>query len=325
MLFRKCTPWEYGGSQVRSLSECGNSYKIHELRTFAYVLLFPVFQGLMVDGDLEHILMIPYFMLLLGAFNPNPVSIQNIEKARTVIKDYVQIVMDKEIPLRYLSHCMIHLPDDVEKYKVGVECLSAFVYENFQGYFRHFLASGNLPVEQLRNRLIERSLYLLPTSADGLILNSDESFGIEASKSVAGKEYPNNVCMLRNGSIIIVKDIVEFPTGSGTYTLVGVKFRSLENAFVKPYVSSHFKTYLASNVSSIDEWDLTSIQGKMEAIPYKFVATKNIEFPSRQHYPYDLKPTVMQVHVLVDFSVRSWDRFIPTEYRQYYTALDENA
>ncbi|KZS02387.1 Uncharacterized protein APZ42_000592 [Daphnia magna] len=85
--------------------------------------------------------------------------------------------------------------------------------------------------------------------------------------------------MLRNGSIIIVKDIVEFPTGSGTYTLVGVKFRSLENAFFKPYVSSHFQTYLASNVCSIDEWDFTSIQGKMEAIPYKFVATKNIEFP----------------------------------------------
>ena len=262
----------------------------------------------MVDRHLEHIMMIPYFMLLLGAFNPNPVAIQNIEKARTVIKEYVQIVMDKEIPVRYLSHCMIHVPDDVEKYKVGVECLNAFVYDNFQGYFRHFLASGNLPVEQLRNRLIERSLYLLPTSADGLILNSDESFEIEASKSVAGKssknvfikfivnrsktkkqlvfstfvlgnQYPNNVCVLRNGSIIIVKDIVEFPTGSGTYTLVGVKFRSLENAFVKPYVSSHFKTYLASNVSSIDEWDFTSIQGKMEAIPYKFVATKNVEFP----------------------------------------------
>nr|CAH0105751.1 unnamed protein product [Daphnia galeata] len=238
----KCTPWEYGGSQVRSLSECGNSYKIHELRRFAYVLLFPVFQGLMVDSDLEHIMMIPYFMLLLGAFNPNPVAIQNIERQELLLKN------------------------DVEKYKVGVECLSAFVYENFQGYFRHFLASGNLPVEQFRNRLIERSLYLLPTPADGLILNSDESFEIEASKSVAGNQYPNNVCMLRNGSIIIVKDIVELPTGSGTYTLVGVKFRTLENAFIKPYVSSHFKTYLASNVSSIDEWDFTSIQGKMEAI-----------------------------------------------------------
>ncbi|KAK4037927.1 hypothetical protein OUZ56_029951 [Daphnia magna] len=40
-----------------------------------------------------------------------------------------------------------------------------------------------------------------------------------------------------------------------------------------------------------------------------------------QHYPYDLKPTVMQVHVLVDFSVSSWDRFLPTEYRQYYHGL----
>ena len=41
------------------------------------------------------------------------------------------------------------------------------------------------------------------------------------------------------------------------------------------------------------------------------------------HYSYGLKPTAMQIHVLVDFSVSSWGRLIPTEYRQYYTALDE--
>ena len=116
-------------------------------------------------------------------------------------------------------------------------------------------------------------------SLNSLLIEAKQKKQLVFSTFVLGNQYPNNVCVLRNGSIIIVKDIVEFPTGSGTYTLVGVKFRSLENAFVKPYVSSHFKTYLASNVSSIDEWDFTSIQGKMEAIPYKFVATKNVEFP----------------------------------------------
>ena len=40
-------------------------------------------------------------------------------------------------------------------------------------------------------------------------------------------------------------------------------------------------------------------------------------------HPYGLKPSAMQLHVLVDFSVSSWGRLIPTEYRQYYTALDE--
>jgi hypothetical protein len=130
----------------------------------------------MVDSDLEHIMMIPSFMLLLGAFNPNTVPTQNIEKARTVILDYIQILMDKGIPLRYLSHCMIHVPDDVEKYQVGVENLSAFIYENFQGYFRRFIASGHKGVEQLRNRLIERRLNLLPTSSVGLIINTAESF-----------------------------------------------------------------------------------------------------------------------------------------------------
>lgn len=191
---------------------------------------------------------------------------------------------------------MIHVPDDVDKYQVGVENLSAFIYENFQGYFRHFIASGHKGAEQLRNRLIERRLYLLPTSSVGLIINTAESFEIEAKKSavsrsnsnvfvkfipnreisspkklvfstfVLGYQYPNNVCMLL-GSVIIVNDKVEFLNGSGKYTLIGVKFRKLENAFVKPYVSSHFKTYLASDVSSFDEW----IKGKMEAITFKFL------------------------------------------------------
>lgn len=158
--------------------------------------------------------------------------------------------MDKGIPLRYLSHCMIHVPDDVEKYQVGVENLSAFIYENFQGYFRRFIASGHKGVEQLRNRLIERRLNLLPTSSVGLIINTAESFEIEAKKSavsrsnsnvfvkfipnreisspkklffstfVLGYQYPNNVCMLLNGSVIIVNDKVEFPNGSGEYNLL---------------------------------------------------------------------------------------------------------
>lgn len=63
--FKKCESWkkcEYGGSEVRSLSKFGNSCKIHKFRKFAYVLLFPVFKGLMVDSDLGHIiLMISYF------------------------------------------------------------------------------------------------------------------------------------------------------------------------------------------------------------------------------------------------------------------------
>jgi hypothetical protein len=39
------------------------------------------------------------------------------------------------------------------------------------------------------------------------------------------------------------------------------------------------------------------------------------------HYPYGLKPTAIQIHVLVDFSVSSWGRLIPTEYRQFITLL----
>ena len=60
-------------------------------------------------------------------------------------------------------------------YGCGVEASSALVFKNFYRFFRNILASGNLPLEQIRNRLVERSKYLLPTSADGMILQTENS------------------------------------------------------------------------------------------------------------------------------------------------------
>ena len=42
------------------------------------------------------------------------------------------------------------------------------------------LGSGNKPLEQIRNRLTERNQYLLPTSADGLILSHAKDFYAQA-------------------------------------------------------------------------------------------------------------------------------------------------
>ena len=39
---------------------------------------------------------------------------------------------------------MIHLPEDVAKFEGGVECLSAFPFENFYAFFRRNVRSGNV-------------------------------------------------------------------------------------------------------------------------------------------------------------------------------------
>jgi hypothetical protein len=55
---------------------------------------------------------------------------------------------------------------------------SVDAFENFQGFFRNAILSGNLPVEQLRNRMIERFKYMLPTLSDGIIIEDNKLFKI---------------------------------------------------------------------------------------------------------------------------------------------------
>lgn len=150
-LYKKCKPYEFD-RYVRSLLNCGEKYKFHELRQFLYYLLYPVFHGVLTDSHLVNILRLQYAMLLLGAYNPNPVPEDNIDAARDQLKDYVKELIDFKFPIRITTHEIIHIPDDVKKFNCGVECISAFKFESFMRVFKDLLHSGNLPAEQFRNR-----------------------------------------------------------------------------------------------------------------------------------------------------------------------------
>jgi hypothetical protein len=109
-----------------------------------------------------------------------PISHDKVKKASAVLNLYVQQLIYFGYPIRPTTHLASHLPEDASHYKCGVEALSAF--ERFYRFFRNVLASGNLPLEQIRNRLVERSKYLLPKSADGMIIHSSKQFQIELKK-----------------------------------------------------------------------------------------------------------------------------------------------
>ena len=132
---------------VENLTKCG-SYKMNVKRQFLYYHLFPVFEGILNKFELEHIMMLQHAILLLGSFDPQPVSQSNIRLAKNVLDNYAVELTERKIPLRFVSHQMIHIPDDVAKYKCGVETLSAFQYESFLVFFRRCIRSGNLPAEQ---------------------------------------------------------------------------------------------------------------------------------------------------------------------------------
>ena len=111
-------------------------YNAHELRQFFYYQLYPVFKGIISSDDLSHLLLLQHSMLILGGFQLSPVPQDNIEKATSQLKLYSSGLLNRGIPCRFLSHYIIHLPEDVEKRKCGIEAISAFPFEIFMNIFR---------------------------------------------------------------------------------------------------------------------------------------------------------------------------------------------
>ena len=295
--FKKCLLYEFD-SHVGPVNT-SKKYKFHVLRQFLYYHLFPTFRGILPAKDLNHVMLLQYAMILLGGYSTDKVPTSNIKTASQVLKKYATELVATGIPCRFTSHQIIHLPEDVAKFQCGVECLSAFPFENFYAFFRRNVRSGNLVPEQLRNRLIERAKYLLPSTADGTIIldhndlvrESEKRFGdgdrknrlvefvnpnssvVRAKKLVflaytLSNKFPNNVCLLHGGKPFVITDILEYPPNSKTFTILGHTFKSIGDAFKKPFNSSSFNIYKAAKLdSTVREYQIPKIEGKMYPFP----------------------------------------------------------
>ena len=92
-LFHNCRPYKFD-RYVGLFSQC-EKYKLHVLRQFLYYLLFPVFYGIVDEENLEHVMLLQYAMILLGAYKTNRPSIpSDIEKAQLILKRYSSELTD---------------------------------------------------------------------------------------------------------------------------------------------------------------------------------------------------------------------------------------
>ena len=166
----------------------------------------------------------------------------------------------------------------------------------------------------------------MPTQSDGTILQFSEQYEIELKKAEAERshqkivlrfsigngsdpekkvilpnyiisnKFPNNVLMTRSGDIILCSDIEEIPLGSKTFVIIGFKFKCKENAFVLPYESSTYQTYLVSKIDNrVGEWNLNSISCKMYPFPFKiddFSILPNIFVSSNKWFVTPIRHTI---------------------------------
>lgn len=118
-LFAQCKPTEFD-RHVRNFTSCVCKYKHHELRQFLYYLMYPVFNGILPDDHLEQLLLLQQAMLLLGGFSEDRVSEENIAEATRLLKLYVRKHIDFGFLVRFTTHQIIHIPEDVARYECGM-------------------------------------------------------------------------------------------------------------------------------------------------------------------------------------------------------------
>ena len=295
-IFKLCKPLEFD-RYVRNLTTSVSSYKDHEIRQFLYYLLYPVFNGILSKEKLDTLLLLQQSMLLMGSYNPKPVQKEDNNEARRLLKSYVKALIEFGYPIRYLTHLIIHLPEDVENHQTGIELLSAFVFENVQRIFRYILSCGSKPCEQIRNRLMERQKYVLPTAADGLIVSTGKEFEKLAElqrKKEAGSqlfllefidrgekfpkilrfanftittEFPNNICLLKNGKVFACTNVErDFRTDS--LIIYGNYFSKCDRVYSTPFSSLKYHIQIVSKLSAdFTELNINNIRGKMYLLP----------------------------------------------------------
>nr|CAH0104284.1 unnamed protein product [Daphnia galeata] len=71
----------------------------------------------------------------MRSFESKPVHNSDIIEAQKILNMYAVELSERDIPCRFVSHQITHMPQDVAKYKCGIEKLSAFQYEKFFKFF----------------------------------------------------------------------------------------------------------------------------------------------------------------------------------------------
>lgn len=81
---------------------------------------------------------------------------------KSFVKDFSTHSKYKKINATFNVHSLLHLADDVYKYKTPLDDYSSFKFEIFLQYLKKMIKSGNKCLEQIHNRYYEKLLSSIP-------------------------------------------------------------------------------------------------------------------------------------------------------------------
>jgi hypothetical protein len=137
---------------------------------------YPVLEDLLDEENLKLLRYFQYFFYLVGGADPNPVPETDLVFAQQLIEFWVSAFVreTKGTGAKPSIHYLLHVAEDCRINKCHFDVLSAFKYENALRPVKNDITSGNFKLEQIRNRMIERSKYAFNYDIDGRIARTSE-------------------------------------------------------------------------------------------------------------------------------------------------------
>ncbi|XP_071576883.1 uncharacterized protein [Temnothorax nylanderi] len=238
----------------RSLEAC-SKYKATEFRQFLLYTGLAVTYVILDERLYKHFLFLHAAIKVLVSKSPSRL---HLNFAKLALQKFVQ----RSESLygsnfnSYNVHDLLHLPDDVRQLS-SLDSFSAFPYKNNMSIFRKYCRKPGLPLQQFSNRMAEIDIHGTNHNCD----TDDSSIRVSVQRSAVGSRYRkiifnkmllsvdkrDNCCLLHDGSICIVHDIVR---DNNVYFLVVKKFIDTGDFYDIGILSSALQVYKCYTLSN---------------------------------------------------------------------------
>lgn len=237
-----------------------------------------VYYGLINSAAYKHFLLLHSAIRVLVS---SSLSEDHLHFAQTALNIFVNRAEDIYGPefLSYITHCLLHLVDDVRRFG-SLNELSMFPYENNMTYFRNACRKPHQHLQQIVNRRLEKLQikqnvnvteeavhssrpWVSPVVFDAP-LDSRQFQILDTGKFRISVKDQDNTILVQNLKICLVQSIILL---RGRYYLAVKKFCRVEDFFDVglPSVGAFRCSSLSDEVIIID---LNEVQSKCFRMPY---------------------------------------------------------
>jgi hypothetical protein len=157
-------------------------FKMRESRNWATYLLLPTIYLMKKhlpieqrENDYEAVKKLARGIRLVAGFSASPVNEDNRRKAQSLFDDFAEYLVGRcgVDCMTYKNHKILHITEDMERYKCHFDHLTAYQFENMHSIWNYLVHKGPQMHIQLLNSLVQRYTYRLPsTNKKGLTRTS---------------------------------------------------------------------------------------------------------------------------------------------------------